>query len=128
MHVLSEPIMEDCTGVRIAPIFDNNNNTDSNSDSEKNVFISVSVPLRTNEISNKQNKWNFIHDFNHLLDDIPSPNFSIIEHSKRICFEKIECVDNNNNNNNNNNSNNNNNKTITELINIWENEKKKIVH
>lgn len=70
LHVTSKGIVEDCKEVRTAPY-----NLEYD-DLEKHFNMS--------SLDRKNNNWDRLDDFNWLAPDVPSPNWSILDPSKRV--------------------------------------------
>lgn len=71
LHVTSKGIIEDCSQIRTAPynlLYD---------DLDKHFNMST--------LDKKSNNWDNLDDFNWLAPDVPSPNWSILDSTQRIC-------------------------------------------
>ncbi|XP_045769014.1 tubulin-specific chaperone C isoform X2 [Maniola jurtina] len=71
LHVTSKGIVEDCSDIRTAPY---NLHYD---DLEKHFNMS--------SLDRNSNHWDSLDDFNWLAPDVPSPNWSILDVSQRVC-------------------------------------------
>lgn len=70
LHVTSKGIVEDCSNIKVAPY-----NLDYD---DLNKHFNMSPLDRTT------NNWDKLDDFNWLAPDIPSPNWSILDTTKRV--------------------------------------------
>lgn len=69
VHITAQPIIEDCEECRFAPY-----NVDYRAKRDQ---------IEQSGLNWKNDFWNDVKDFNHLIPSIPSPNWSIIEEEER---------------------------------------------
>ncbi|XP_072523884.1 tubulin-specific chaperone C [Salminus brasiliensis] len=70
LHVTSRAIVEDCQGVRFAPLTWTYDGMDSD--------------FRVSGLDPKRNNWSLVDDFNWLAAGTPSPNWTVIPEDERI--------------------------------------------